>query len=43
MYFGEDCGSTSEVLELAWRVCEAVPGYELEFLPDGSFWSLLDD
>jgi hypothetical protein len=42
VFFGEAGPSSQMILDLALRVCEQVPMYELNFLPDASFWSLID-
>jgi hypothetical protein len=43
MYFGDDRETAQCVLDLALAVCRRVPMYDLHFLPDCSFWGLLDD
>lgn len=42
MFFGQDRATTAKVLQLATRFCQCVPCYELQFLPNDSFWRCLD-
>jgi len=42
MFFGEDRGTSQQMLDLAVRICETVPMYHLDFTRDATFWNLID-
>lgn len=42
LFFGQEKTSVQRVLDLATLFCVRIPCYELQFLPDASFWSCID-